>query len=239
MPSHHRDHGSTSMHFKRRLITGRDGHTHPLIWLLAFICIIIAIAVIVAGILVFAGYLVIHPRIPVISISNAHLDLIRNDYAGLLQTQITILVMAQNGNAKAHATFSHISFNLSYQTQPIAMLVADPFEVPKNSSQYLNYVVQSSSIPLTPDQMGDVDYSWKKNVIGFDLKGSARTSIDFHQFEEGLSATCGIQHALSRYHPPFKLQFLFAFSCPFHFPSLFSFVSACSLPSYPVCMHPK
>lgn len=82
---------------------------------------------------------------------------------------------AHNGNAKAHATFSNINFNISYQGQDIAVLVADPFEVPKNSSKDLNYVVQSSSIPLTPDQMEKVDDSWKRNEISFNLKGSART----------------------------------------------------------------
>ncbi|TKY70181.1 Late embryogenesis abundant protein, LEA-14 [Spatholobus suberectus] len=119
--------------------------------------------------------MVIHPRIPVISVTNAHLDLLSNDYAGLLQTQLTIIVLAQNGNAKAHSTFSDIKFNLSYQGQGIAVMIAEPFEVPKNSSKTLSYVVQSASIPLTPEQMEDVDQSWKRDVIGFDLKGSART----------------------------------------------------------------
>lgn len=54
-------------------------------------------------------------------------------------------------------------------------MVAEPFDVAKNSSKYLSYVVQSSSIPLSPDQMEEVDGSWKRNVIGFDLKGNART----------------------------------------------------------------
>ncbi|OIV94400.1 hypothetical protein TanjilG_25462 [Lupinus angustifolius] len=162
------------MLFKRRLVTGQNDNTHPLIWLLAFICIIIAIAVIVAGITVFVGFLIIHPRVPTISIANAHLNLFRNDYVGLLQTQVTILVVAENGNAMANATFSNISFNISYQSHDIAILVADPFEVPKNSSKYLNYVVQASSIPLNPDQMGNVDYSWKRNIVGFDLHGNAR-----------------------------------------------------------------
>ncbi|KAF1861554.1 hypothetical protein Lal_00025916 [Lupinus albus] len=165
MPSQ-RDQGS--MLFKRRLITGQNGNTHPLIWLLAFICIILAIAVIVTG------FLIIHPRVPTISIAHAHLDLFRNDYAGLLQTQITILVVAQNGNAMANATFSDIRFNISYQSHDIAILVANRFEVPKNSSKYLNYVVQASSIPFNPDQMGNVGYSWKRNIVAFDLKGNAR-----------------------------------------------------------------
>ncbi|KAK7307393.1 hypothetical protein VNO77_40414 [Canavalia gladiata] len=182
MPSHH-DHGHVAEHhhhhhrspIPRRLNTPHNDSTHPLIWLAAILCTIIAIGVVIAGIVVFIGYMVIHPRIPIISITNAHLDLLRNDYAGLLQTQLRIIVVAQNGNAKAHATFSDIKFNVSYQGQGIAVMVADPFDVPKNNSKTLPYVVQSAPIPLTPDQMEEVDGSWKRDIIGFDIKGSART----------------------------------------------------------------
>ncbi|XP_020207363.1 NDR1/HIN1-like protein 12 [Cajanus cajan] len=179
MPSH-RDHGHAAEHhqprLRRRLVnTHHSANTHPLIWLAAILCTVIAIGVVIAGIVVFVGYVVIHPRIPVISITNAHLDLLSNDYAGLLQTQLTIMVLAQNGNAKAHATFSDVRFNLSYQGQAIAVMVAGIIEVPKNSSQTLRYVVQSKSIPLTPEQMEEVDQSWKRDIIGFDVKGSART----------------------------------------------------------------
>ncbi|KAK7407005.1 hypothetical protein VNO78_08644 [Psophocarpus tetragonolobus] len=171
---HHRHHGSRLT--RRKLMrTHESGNTHPLIWIAAILCTIIAIGVVIGGIVVFVGYMVIHPRIPVISVTNAHLDLLSNDYAGLLQTQLTIFVVAQNGNAKAHATFSDIRFNLSYQGQGIAMMVAQPFEVPKNHSKTLNYLVRSASIPLTPDQMEEVDASWKRDVIAFDLKGSARS----------------------------------------------------------------
>ncbi|RDX92499.1 hypothetical protein CR513_25359, partial [Mucuna pruriens] len=166
---------TTMPKLKRKLKLGANGRTNPMVWLVAIICTIIAVAVVVVGIVVFVGYIVIHPRIPVISVTNAHLDLLRNDYAGRLQTQLTIVVTAKNGNAKAHATFSGITFNISYKGQDIALLVADPFEVPKNSTKDLNYVVQSSSIPLTPDQMEQVDEAWKQNEIEFDFKGAART----------------------------------------------------------------
>ncbi|CAK8561859.1 unnamed protein product [Lathyrus sativus] len=161
--------------FKRKPVMDSGGHTNPLVWLAAIICTIFAIAVIVTGIMMFIGYIMIHPRVPTISVTNAHLDLLRNDYAGLLQTQLSIVVTAYNGNAKAHAKFSKMTFSLSFQGQGIAVLVADSFDVPKNSSNVLRYVVQSSSIPLTPDQMEKVDESWKRNEIGFDFKGAGRT----------------------------------------------------------------
>lgn len=167
-PHHHRTP-------KKRLVTHQHGNTHFLIWLLAILCTIIAIGVVIGGIVVFVGYIVIHPRVPTVSIANAHLDLFRNDYAGLLQTQLNIIVMAQNGNLKAHAMFSEIRFRVYYQGMKIAIMVADPFDVAKNNSRFLNYVVQSASIPLTPEQMEVVDESWKRNIVGFDLKGNART----------------------------------------------------------------
>lgn len=159
-----------------------------------------AISVIILGILVFVGYIVIHPRFPTISIPYAHLDLLRNDYAGLLQTQLTIVVMAQNGNAKAHATFSDLRFNLSYQGQDVATLVAhDPFDVPKNNSKFLTYVVQSNSIPLNPDQMEEVDESWKRNMIGFELKGNGRTRWRVGAFGS-MKFSCHLECHL-KFHP--------------------------------------
>ncbi|XP_004509497.1 NDR1/HIN1-like protein 12 [Cicer arietinum] len=161
--------------FKRKLVMGSGAHTNPLIWIAAIICTIFAISMIIAGIVIFIGYIVIHPRVPIISVTNAHLDLLKNDYAGLLQTQLTIVVTAYNGNAKAHATFSEITFSLGFQGQGIAVLVADSFDVSKNGTKDLSYVVQSYSIPLTPYQIEVVDECWKRNEIGFDFKGAART----------------------------------------------------------------
>ncbi|KAH7515082.1 hypothetical protein FEM48_Zijuj11G0158300 [Ziziphus jujuba var. spinosa] len=161
------------MYFKKPQ-RGSEKRTHPLIWFAAIICAIIATAVIIAGVGVFIGYMVIHPRVPVIAVVDAHLDKIQSDIAGLLETQVTILIKAQNDNAKAHASFSDTSFILSFQGMMIAKLVAEPFEVKKNDSVEFNYVVPSSSIPLTPDQMDDVDLALKQDKITFDLRGNSR-----------------------------------------------------------------
>nr|AAV68887.1 hypothetical protein AT5G45320 [Arabidopsis thaliana] len=57
-------------------LTSRHG-TSPFIWCAAIICAIISIVVIVGGIIVFVGYLVIHPRVPIISVADAHLDFLK------------------------------------------------------------------------------------------------------------------------------------------------------------------
>lgn len=148
--------------------------THPLVWFAAVICTVIAIAVIITGIVVFAGYMIIHPRVPFITVTSAHLDNFQNSVAGLLDTEITIIVRAENDNTKAHASFSATSFTLSFQGLNIARLVALPFDVKKNSSVDFHYLVQSSSIPLSPEQMDQIDISLKRDKISFDLKGNWR-----------------------------------------------------------------
>ncbi|XVE57272.1 hypothetical protein DITRI_Ditri04bG0078300 [Diplodiscus trichospermus] len=157
-----------------RFSPGAERRTHPLVWCAAIICTIITLAVIIAGIVTFIGYLVIHPRVPYVSVINANLDRIRIDYAGVLEIQVTIVIRAKNGNEKAHASFSHSGYILSLNGEDIAQLVAPPFEVRKNDSVDFNYVVQSSPIPLDPEQAEDVDMALKKDLITFDLKGSAR-----------------------------------------------------------------
>ncbi|PPS18797.1 hypothetical protein GOBAR_AA01767 [Gossypium barbadense] len=147
---------------KSKFSTSRERATHPLVWCGAIICTILTIAVIIGGIVTFIGYLVIHPRVPYVSVMDAYLDHIQIDYAGILEIQVTILIRAKNGNEKAHASFSDSSYSLSLNREVVAQLVAPPFEVP------------SSPIPLRPDQAEDVDAGLKKDLIIFDLKGSSR-----------------------------------------------------------------
>ncbi|XVE65426.1 hypothetical protein DITRI_Ditri07aG0179400 [Diplodiscus trichospermus] len=154
--------------------TGQERRTHPLVWCAAIICTILTLAVIIAGIVTFIGYLVIHPRVPYISVIDAHLDRILVDYAGVLEIQVTIVIRAQNGNEKAHASFSDSDFILGLNGEDVAHLVAPPFEVSKKKWVDFNYVVQSSPIPLGPEEAEDVDVALKRDLITFDLKGSAR-----------------------------------------------------------------
>ena len=161
-------------HFPSMVLDKEKG-THPFIWCLAIICTLICIAVIITGIAVFIGYMVIHPRIPILSVANATLGTMRYSQSGLLETQMTIIIRAENDNIKAHASFSDTAFILSFQGLVIAKLVAGPFDVEKNSSIYFGYEVTSDEIPLDSGRMHQVDLSLKKKVITFDFKGNSRT----------------------------------------------------------------
>ncbi|KAJ4952416.1 hypothetical protein NE237_029248 [Protea cynaroides] len=158
-----------------KLIRGTGRKTHPLVWGFAIICTIIAIGVIVAGLVVFIGYMIIGPRVPFISVIYAKLDRLDNSQAEILQIQMSLVIRAENDNAKAHASFSDFNLLLSFHGVDIAELRNDPFDIPKNKSQDFTYVAQSTPIPLDPEEQEEVDLSLKQNKITFDLKGSVRT----------------------------------------------------------------
>ncbi|GMI63861.1 hypothetical protein like AT5G45320 [Hibiscus trionum] len=157
-----------------RFSSGRERRTPLWLWCAAIVCTIITLAVIIAGIVTYIGYIVIHPRVPYVSVTHAHLNPLRLDYAGILQIQATIQIRAQNGNEKAHASFSDSNYTLSLNGEDIARLVASPFEVSKNSWIDFNYLVESSAIPLDPEQAENVDMALKHDYITLDLKGSSR-----------------------------------------------------------------
>ncbi|KAJ9536826.1 hypothetical protein OSB04_029559 [Centaurea solstitialis] len=157
-------------------VLGPQRRTNPIIWCLAFICAIIAIIVIIAGIVVFIGYLAIRPKVPILYVHAARLDDIAYDQTGVLAVRLTLIVRAENENQKAHVTYYNTKLILSYHGVPIAQLVADPFDVRKNATQELSYVVESSPIPLDPaEQERTQDALERGRTMSFFLKGSSRT----------------------------------------------------------------
>ncbi|KAJ6327648.1 hypothetical protein OIU78_014502 [Salix suchowensis] len=149
--------------------------THFLWRCVAILCSLLSIAVIIAGIVVVVVYHVIHPRVPVISVVDAHLLHFNYDGAGVLVAQINIVVRSQNDNMKAHAGFSNFNLELLFDGIRIAVLsTAAPYEVRKNSSVDFNYDYTLDPIPLGPEQMEYVDAYLKEDEVRFDLKGGVR-----------------------------------------------------------------
>lgn len=157
-------------------VLGRQRRTNPFVWCFAIICSLIATTIIIAGIVVFSGYLVIRPKMPLLSVRASRLDQILYNQAGVLSVRLTILIRAENHNQKAHASFYETKLLLGYHGLNIAQLVADPFDVGKNETTELNYVVQSSSIPLPPEERYLTQQALNKGkMMLFFLKGSSRT----------------------------------------------------------------
>ncbi|XP_019182312.1 PREDICTED: NDR1/HIN1-like protein 12 [Ipomoea nil] len=152
-----------------------ERRTNPLIWCAALICTILTIAVIITGFAVFVGYLVLRPKVPQMSVRSARLESIDYDMAGILAVKVSVVITAQNDNARAHASFYKTSYALSFGGVKVAYLNAEPFDVPKNSSRDLYYLVESTPIPLSPEQGETVEAALRRSQVAFDLKGTSRT----------------------------------------------------------------
>ncbi|KAK4744883.1 hypothetical protein SAY87_011195 [Trapa incisa] len=162
------------MNSKKYLSKYQGRRTHPIIWCAAIICAVLAVAVIITGIAVCVGYIIIHPRIPSISVLSATLDTFRYNEAGLLVTQITMDIRARNDNRKAHASFQDTSMLLVFGGMEVARLVAPPFEVERNGTTDLHYVVESRAIPLEQEQMELASLSLRRDEVLFVLRGRFR-----------------------------------------------------------------
>ncbi|KAG1367005.1 NDR1/HIN1-like protein 12 [Cocos nucifera] len=138
-------------------------------------CAFLIIAVIITGIVVVAIYMIYRPKMPYIEVADAHLNTLDYDQSGLLDTEMALTIVAENDNFKAHASFSDARFNLRFHGIKIAELRAAPFDVPKNSSFPLYYLVPSSTIPLDQGRMEAMDMALKQGIVPFILDGQART----------------------------------------------------------------
>ncbi|KAL8138825.1 hypothetical protein V2J09_004826 [Rumex salicifolius] len=160
--------------------------THPLIWCVAVACAVTTVAVIMTGMVVFIGYLVIRPKVPFVSVAYAELDTFKFDRSGMLTTKLTVVIKAENDNIKAHARFSDFRYTLKFDGIEVALLQAMPFEVTKNSTAILNYVVEATPVPLNAEQMRFAEVSVKRNQVRFDLDGRAQA-----QWRVGLLGSVG------------------------------------------------
>lgn len=157
------------------LISDRGRHTHPLVWAIAIVCTVLAIAVIITGIVVLAVYIIYKPKAPYIEVAYAHLDKLLYDQFGLLEIGMVLTLEAENRNRRAHASFSDLRILLQFHDLDVAELRAEPFEVAKNNSLELKFVFQSRPIPLGEGAMGTMDVALKRGIVPFELIGKART----------------------------------------------------------------
>lgn len=155
--------------------TGPQRRTNPLIWCAAIVIGIVSLAVIIVGLIVIITYLIVRPKTPSISISYANLDKIYYDQSGNFASQVTLVIKAQNDNAKVHANFYNVGLVLGFRGLEIAKLVNKAFDVKKNSSVEFTYVVEPRQIILGRMQEDYLQSLFRKGMIEFELKGKART----------------------------------------------------------------
>ncbi|XP_047970692.1 NDR1/HIN1-like protein 12 isoform X2 [Salvia hispanica] len=127
------------------------------------------------GVVIFIGYATLRPKVPQVSVTRAQMDTIYFDQSTLMMLHATIVIKAENDNTRARARFYDMSYTLSFRSQKIAILMADPFDVSPNRSLELNFVVPSQSIPLNPEEVEAINWSLNRNVVDLDLRGMSRT----------------------------------------------------------------
>ncbi|KAG0449928.1 hypothetical protein HPP92_027035 [Vanilla planifolia] len=159
-----------------KLLLRRSDRTNPVIWALAIVCTGLVVAVILTGIAVFVIYLVYQPKAPSLRVASSHLYRLEYDQTGLFAVELALTLVAENPNARAHATFSDFaaSMRLDKGGVELAELRADELGVEKNGSATLDYVVRTEGVPLDEAGRGAVDGMLKEGVVGFELVGEAK-----------------------------------------------------------------
>ncbi|KAL5230731.1 hypothetical protein ABZP36_029507 [Zizania latifolia] len=156
----------------RRWRADRSG---PLEWTAAVVFTVLAIVVLMGALAVLVVVLVLQPRAPYLAIRSARLDGLVYDQQGTLDAELSVGVVAENGNAKSDATFSHLELRISFNGMVIAILRADPFDVPRKGSLPLGYVARSSGIPLDGPGMKAMEAALGDGVVPFTVAGKAGT----------------------------------------------------------------
>ncbi|XP_060171388.1 NDR1/HIN1-like protein 12 [Lycium barbarum] len=156
-------------------VLGPERRTNPLIWGVAILCTLITLSVIITGLVVFIGYMVVRPKVPQMYVRSANVDNFAYDMSNLMSIKLSIVINAQNDNAKAHASFYETYYTLWFDGVKVAYLRSDPFDVARNSSIPLYYPVESTSIALTPEEGEIAELALSQRQVALDLKGSTRT----------------------------------------------------------------
>ncbi|XP_066342083.1 uncharacterized protein [Miscanthus floridulus] len=145
-------------------------------WATVLLCTALAVGVILAGVAVFAVYLIYRPSMPYLTVSDARLERLEYGQDGAIDyLQASITVVAVNNNSKADASFSSMDLVVGFQGADVALLRAQPFVVPRESSLPLPYHVVSAGRALDAAGTEAMDKALKAGVVPFDLFGKART----------------------------------------------------------------
>ncbi|KAG8046599.1 hypothetical protein GUJ93_ZPchr0008g11793 [Zizania palustris] len=172
LPRRHRPPAWQQQQQPRRWRADRSG---ALEWTAAVVFTVLAIVVLVGALAVLVVVLVLQPRAPYLAIRSARLDGLVYDQQGTLDAELSLGVVAENGNARSDATISHLELRLSFHGMVIAILRADPFGVPRKGSLPLGYVARSSGIPLDGAGMTAMETALANGVVPFAIAGKAST----------------------------------------------------------------
>lgn len=175
-----------------------DPRSSGWVWAMVILCTLLAIGVIVAGATVFAVYLLYKPKMPYLVVADAALRRLEYSQDGTIQDlEVAITILARNTNSRVSASFSSVSIAVGFHGADLAVLKAQSFWVPRESSIPLFYDAITGGKRLDSAGMRSMEESLKAGVVPIDLFGKART-----RWKMGIFV---------------KLQFRTRISCRLHF----------------------
>jgi hypothetical protein len=174
----HRDDGVRQQRRPRYNNDHRAHRSGVVQWAVAVVFTVLAVVVLLAAVAVLVVVLLLQPRSPYLAVRTASLDALVYDQNGALDdVQLSLLVEARNGNAHSAAEFSRLDLRLSFGGGTVlAVLRADPFQLPPKGTLPLAYVARSQGVPLDATRSAAVEAALRAGVVPFRVEGEAKTA---------------------------------------------------------------
>ncbi|XP_010478946.1 PREDICTED: uncharacterized protein LOC104757857 [Camelina sativa] len=151
----------------------------PFVWCAAIICAIVLISLVSICLVLFICFTVVHPRIPIISVVDGHLDFFRyDDIGGVLQANISLSIQVHNTKANTYRVFDEAYYEIRYEVQPITGIRIGMFEAKKEGPMVLPFLCPIM-IQLNPPQRQALEFEVKRNLIRFEIIGASKTWWQF------------------------------------------------------------
>jgi hypothetical protein len=157
-------------------ILPRPARTNIFIWCTALICSVVVIAIILAGLAVLICYLLFHPKLPTLNITEAILNrIVLDPSTRLLNAEMVALLRFNNPNDRVDVRYEYINFKLFFRNDMIATQVLEPFAQRRGDWSLRAIDMVSNHAELTPLSAEIMVSQALNNTISYELFGTLRT----------------------------------------------------------------
>lgn len=208
--SYDEQHGPQNIsYYADQRVLPRPSRTNIFIWCIALLCSLAIIALILAGLTVLIAYLLFHPKLPTLDITEATLSRIMLDPSTrLINAEMVALLKFTNPNDRIDVRYEYINFKLFFREDMIATQVLEPFAQRRGLWSLRSIDMVSNHTELSPLSAEILVSQAQNNTIVYQLFGTLRTVARFGSFARipyWLYADCQLQfstppNGVFRYH---------------------------------------
>ncbi|PIA58354.1 hypothetical protein AQUCO_00500344v1 [Aquilegia coerulea] len=148
--------------------------TNPLIWCVAFCCIIFSLLLILSGIAILIIFLVIKPKYPLFEATSASLNSIYLDSAQYLNGDFTFIANFSNPSRKMDIRFEYLDIELYFFDRLIGTQALQPFNLKRRGSRVEFVHMISSQVYLPLNHSIALQKQVQTNRVRYFLKGTFR-----------------------------------------------------------------